>query len=81
MNEKMIEKEQRKNPFFEPYNTPHDTVPFDRIRTEDAALVREIQDGYKARLTFKSEPLRPADSFAIADASSGQVLFSAGDQP
>ena len=54
---------------------------FDRIRTEDAALVREIQDGYKARLTFKSEPLRPADSFAIADASSGQVLFSAGDQP
>ena len=52
-----------------------------RIRTEDAALVREIQDGYKARLTFKSEPLRPADSFAIADGSSGQVLFSAGDQP
>ena len=26
---------QRKNPFFEPYNTPHDTVPFDRIRLED----------------------------------------------
>ena len=25
----------RKNPFFEPYNTPHDTVPFDRIRLED----------------------------------------------
>ena len=25
----------RKNPFFEPYNTPHDTVPFDRIRMED----------------------------------------------
>jgi len=24
-----------KNPFFEPYNTPHDTVPFDRIRMED----------------------------------------------
>ncbi|MDE7086176.1 MAG: M3 family metallopeptidase, partial [Prevotella sp.] len=24
-----------KNPFFEPYNTPHDTVPFDRIRIED----------------------------------------------
>ena len=26
---------ERKNPFFEPYNTPHDTVPFDRIRMED----------------------------------------------
>lgn len=34
MNETMTEKEH-KNPFFEPYNTPHDTVPFDRIRLED----------------------------------------------
>ena len=25
----------RKNPFFEPYNTPHDTVPFDRIALDD----------------------------------------------
>ncbi len=25
----------RKNPFFEPYNTLHDCVPFDRIRMED----------------------------------------------
>ncbi len=25
----------RKNPFFEPYNTPHDTVPFDRITLKD----------------------------------------------
>ena len=27
--------EARKNPFFEPYDTPHDTAPFDRIRLED----------------------------------------------
>ena len=26
---------KRTNPFFEPYRTPHDTVPFDRIRLED----------------------------------------------
>jgi peptidyl-dipeptidase Dcp len=26
---------ERKNPFFEPYNTLHDVVPFDRIRMED----------------------------------------------
>ncbi|MBR1687206.1 MAG: peptidase M3, partial [Prevotella sp.] len=26
---------ERKNPFFEPYGTPNDTVPFDRIRLED----------------------------------------------
>ena len=25
----------RKNPFFQPYNTPHDTVPFDRITLKD----------------------------------------------
>ena len=31
----MNEENQRKNPFFEPYNTPHDTAPFDRIRLED----------------------------------------------
>jgi len=34
MSENTTAKE-RKNPFFEPYNTPHDTVPFDRIRMED----------------------------------------------
>lgn len=28
-------EKERKNPFFEPYHTPHDTVPFDRIRMED----------------------------------------------
>ncbi len=26
---------EHKNPFLEPYGTPHDTVPFDRIRLED----------------------------------------------
>ena len=26
---------ERQNPFFVPYGTPHDTVPFDRIRLED----------------------------------------------
>lgn len=31
----MSETKIRINPFFEPYNTPHDTVPFDRIRLED----------------------------------------------
>lgn len=35
MQMKKTENEARKNPFFEPYNTPHDTVPFDRIRLED----------------------------------------------
>ena len=31
----MNQENKRINPFFEPYNTPHDTAPFDRIRLED----------------------------------------------
>jgi len=31
----MNETTERKNPFMEPYNTPHDTIPFDKIRFED----------------------------------------------
>ena len=34
MNENVTES-HRINPFFEPYNTPHDTVPFDKIKLED----------------------------------------------
>jgi peptidyl-dipeptidase Dcp len=30
-----MSEEKRLNPFFTKYNTPHDTVPFDRIRLED----------------------------------------------
>ena len=29
-----VSMNEQKNPFFEPYGTPHDTVPFDRIRLE-----------------------------------------------
>uniref|UniRef100_A0AB33JHB8 M3 family metallopeptidase n=1 Tax=Prevotella sp. GTC17262 TaxID=3236797 RepID=A0AB33JHB8_9BACT len=35
MNENQIEKENRINPFFQPYNTPHDTIPFNSIQTSD----------------------------------------------
>ncbi|MBR1462937.1 MAG: M3 family metallopeptidase [Prevotella sp.] len=35
MSENSIEKTARKNPFFEDYGTPHDTVPFNRITVED----------------------------------------------
>ena len=32
----MNEDKQRQNQFFSSYGTPHDTVPFDRIRLEDS---------------------------------------------
>ena len=31
----MSKQQERKNPFFLPYDTPHDVAPFDRIRLED----------------------------------------------
>ena len=33
--DKQSTTKQRINPFFEPYNTPHDTVPFDKITLQD----------------------------------------------
>lgn len=35
MSENFEEKKERINPFFEKYNTPHETFPFDRIQLED----------------------------------------------
>lgn len=35
MEEKTTDKNIRKNPFFEHYTTPHETVPFDKIKIED----------------------------------------------
>lgn len=35
MNENKIERQQHQNPFFAPYDTPHNTVPFDKITTAD----------------------------------------------
>ena len=35
MEEKEFEKNERINPFFTQYTTPHETVPFDKIRLED----------------------------------------------
>jgi len=35
MSSNTEENKQHKNPFLEPYNTPHDTVPFGQIRVED----------------------------------------------
>ena len=43
MSDNTTESNTRKNPFFEPYGTPHDTVPFDRIRFEDFE-VRHLPD-------------------------------------
>ena len=45
MNEDMKENTKHKNPFLFPYGTPHDTVPFDKIRLED--YEEAIMEGIK----------------------------------
>ena len=50
----------------------------DRLRREDEAMLVELQQQYKGHLSFKSEPLRHPEAFAILDAS-GKVLYSVGE--
>jgi len=52
----------------------------ERLRTEDEEIIKNLQVDYKGRLSFKSDPLRQAESFSIIDATSGQTLFAAGEQ-
>ena len=61
--------EKRINPFFEPYHTPHDTVPFDRIRLEDyeEAFMEGIRrDNEQIEKTI-SNPAKPTFDNTIID--------------
>ena len=49
-----------------------------RIRTEDEEHITAIQKGYAGKLSFKSDPLRQFEAFAIVDAT-GKTLYSTGD--
>ena len=57
----MNDQEERKNPFFLPYDTPHDVPPFDRIRLED-------YEEAMARFQFESSRriLKEANDFLLA---------------
>ena len=47
-----------------------------RLRTEDSAILAQLQKDYNTRLTFVSELHRHPESFSILDASTSQVLYS-----
>jgi ribonuclease G len=49
-----------------------------RLRTEDAQILAELQAKYNTKLTFVSELHRPPESYSILDAESGQLLYSSG---
>ena len=49
-----------------------------RLRTEDAQILAELQASFNTKLTFVAELHRHPESYAILDAESGQVLYSSG---
>ena len=49
-----------------------------RLRTEDAQILAELQARFNTKLTFVSELHRHPESYSILDAESGQVLYSSG---
>jgi len=53
----------------------HPTV-LDRIRREDEAFLIELEERFKGRLTFKSDPSRHVEFFAIINATSNEILYS-----
>ena len=64
-----MEKERR-NPFFESYDTPHSVVPFDRIRLEDyeEAIVEGIRREDEQIERIVSNPERPTfDNTIVTD--------------
>ena len=74
LDEKNIEK--RINPFFEPYQTPHDTVPFTRIRLEDyeEAFMEGIRRDDEATDKLVNDPAEPTFENTIADLKHGSYL-------
>ena len=47
-----------------------------RLRTEDATILADLQSAFNTRLTFVSELHRHPEAFAILDAANSQVLYS-----
>ena len=47
-----------------------------RLRTEDSAVLADLQKEFDTRLTFVSELHRHPESFSILDANTSQVVYS-----
>ena len=49
-----------------------------RLRTEDAKILAELQSRFNTKLTFVAERHRHPEFFSIQDAETGNVLYSSG---
>lgn len=72
-------KQNRTNPFFVPYNTPHDTVPFERIRLEDyePAFMEGIRRDDEATDKIVNDPAEPTfeNTIARVDPDKGEHYY------
>lgn len=71
--------QNRTNPFFVPYNTPHDTVPFERIRLEDyePAFMEGIRRDDEATDKVVNDPAEPTfeNTIARVDPDKGEHYY------
>lgn len=71
--------ENRINPFFLPYNTPHDTVPFDRIKLEnyEEAFMEGIRRDDEATDKIVNDPAEPTfeNTLARVDTEKGEHYY------
>ena len=70
----MKENKERTNPFFLPYNTPHDTAPFDRIRMEDyeEAMLEGIRRDDEQIDKIVNNPAKPTFDNTIITVDDGK---------
>ena len=77
LDEKNIEK--RINPFFESYNTPHNTVPFHRIKLEDyeEAFMEGIRRDDESTDKLINDPAEPTfeNTIARVDTEKGEHYY------
>ncbi len=69
----------RENPFFHPYNTPHDTVPFNRIQLSDyeEAFMEGIRRDDEATDKIVNDPAEPTfeNTIARVDTEKGEHYY------
>ena len=70
----MNENKERTNPFFLPYNTPHETAPFDRIRMEDyeEAMLEGIRREDEQIDKIVNNPAKPTFDNTIISVDDGK---------
>lgn len=84
MCENNIENSKRINPFFLPYNTPHDTVPFDRLQISDyeEAFIEGIRRDDEEIAKIINDPSEPTfeNTIVRVDNENGEHYYDLLDR-